>query len=93
MLKITVLALMLAALPALAQKKYPPLYQGYCAWAVSQNCFYPSDPKAFAVHNGRLSLHANQDVSRKFNQDLDGYISKAEMNWPGLGSKAMKERK
>jgi len=72
--------------------KYVPQFGGQCAWAVSQNYLYPGDPTAFTVYKGRLFLNANQPISKKFNAQIDKLVPDADKNWPGLASKAMKQK-
>lgn len=63
-------------------EKYVPQYGGYCAWAVSHGYTAKGDPNAWKVVDGRLYLNYNQDVKAKWEQDVPGYISKGDQNWP-----------
>ena len=72
--------------------KYIPQYGGFCAWAAAHGYLYPASPLAFTVHHGRLFVNANFDVARKFNQDKDRLIERADRNWPGLEQKAARKK-
>ena len=67
--------------------KYAPQYGGYCAYAVSKNKTASIEPELFVIHNDKLYLSYSKSVSKKFKADRDGYIQKAETNWPRLRSK------
>jgi len=64
--------------------KYVPQYGGFCAFGVSQNHTADIDPNAWTVVNGKLYLNYNQAVSKKWNQERELLIQKADQNWPNL---------
>ncbi len=66
---------------------YAPQYGGYCAWAVSQNYTAPGNPENWAVRGGKLYLNYNDKVQSDWLKDPDGFIVKADANWPGVLSK------
>jgi hypothetical protein len=65
-------------------EKYAPAYGGYCAYAVSQGVTAPIDPEAWKVVDGRLYLNLDRDIQQIWEQDVPGYIAKADENWPKL---------
>lgn len=69
---------------AAAPEKYAPQYGGYCAWAVAHGYTADTDPEAWSVVDGKLYLNYNLEVRGKWEQDVPGYIAKADQNWPGL---------
>ncbi len=66
-------------------EKYIPAYGGFCAYGVAQGAKAPIDPAAFTVVNGKLYLNLNKSIQNTWNEDIPGYIEKADKNWPGLG--------
>jgi hypothetical protein len=46
----------------------------------------PVDPinKTWKIVAGKLYLNYNQDVKKKWEQDIPGHIKKADENWPRL---------
>lgn len=66
---------------------YAPQYGGYCAYAAAKNSLASIEPEQFTVHNGKLYLNYNKRINKKWLQDKDGYISKADSNWPTLGQR------
>ena len=64
--------------------KYAPQYGGYCAWAAAQGYTASGDPDQWAIHNGKLYLNYNADVKQKWDADRDGFITKADQNWPNI---------
>ena len=63
-------------------EKYAPQFGGYCAWAVSHGYTAKGDPNAWKVVDDKLYLNYNQDVKTKWEQDVPGYISRGDENWP-----------
>ena len=66
-------------------EKYAPQYGGHCAWAVGANSARaPGDPKYWKIVDNKLYLNFNEDVQNKWLKDIDGFIEKADINWPKL---------
>ena len=65
-------------------EKYAPQFGGYCAWAVANGYTASIDPEAWKIVDGKLYLNYDQDIQRKWAQDIQGNIAKAEANWPGV---------
>ncbi|MFN0022961.1 MAG: YHS domain-containing (seleno)protein [Parvularculaceae bacterium] len=63
---------------------YAPQYGGYCAWAAAKGYTAPGNPKNWTVRGGRLFLNYNDKVQSDWLKDPDGFITKADANWPGL---------
>lgn len=63
---------------------YAPQYGGYCAWAVAQGYTAPGNPQNWAVRNGKLYLNYNDKVQSDWLKDPDGFIAKANANWPSV---------
>jgi YHS domain-containing protein len=64
--------------------KYLPAYDGLCATGVSMGMKLPSDPKLFAVRDGRTYLFSDAKAKGMFEQDTKAVIAKADANWPKL---------
>jgi YHS domain-containing protein len=62
-------------------KKWLPQYDGYCAYGMALGKKFESDPKAFTVVDGKLYLNKNKSISKKFNEDTKGFITKADKHW------------
>lgn len=67
-----------------APAKYAPQYGGYCAWAAAQGRTAPGDPRYSKVVDGKLYLNFNGDIQKKWEQDIPGFIQKANANWPKI---------
>jgi hypothetical protein len=72
---------------AAAPEKYAPKYGGFCAFGVAQGYKVDIDPAAWSVVDGQLYLNYSTSVRRDWLKDTNGYIAKAEANWPGLAPK------
>jgi len=64
--------------------KYAPQYGGYCAYGVARGSLVDIDPQSFAIVDGRLYLNYSPEIQEKWKEDVPGYITKADENWPGL---------
>ena len=65
-------------------ERYAPQYGGYCAWAVSQNDTAGIDPTQFTVHNGKLYLNYNEEISARWRANKNDFIIEADRYWPQL---------
>ena len=43
-----------------------------------------ADPRVWKIVEGKLYLNCREEIKRKWEQDLPGYIEKANKNWPGM---------
>ncbi len=68
-------------------EKYAPQYGGFCAWAVSQGKTAPIDPDAWRIVDGKLYLNYSAKVQKTWEEDIPGFIQKADANWPQLRNK------
>ena len=66
--------------------KYVPQFGGFCAFGVSEGYKADIDPHAFTVSDGKLYLNYSEPTTTEFRADLNGRITKAEKNWPGVVS-------
>ncbi len=62
--------------------RYAPQYGGYCAWAVSQGYTAKGDPKNWRIVGGKLYLNYNNDIQKKWEKDIPGFVMQADGNWP-----------
>jgi hypothetical protein len=67
-----------------APEQYAPQYGGYCAWAVSQGYTASGDPRYWKLVDGKLYLNYDADVQKKWEQDIHGFIAKADRQWPAV---------
>jgi len=67
--------------------RYLPQYGGYCAWAVSQNYTAHGNPLNWRIVDGRLYLNYNDEIQRRWERDIPGFIRAANVNWPGVLSR------
>jgi YHS domain-containing protein len=63
-------------------EKYAPQYGGYCAYAVSQNYTYETNPNAFTIVDDKLYLNYDKKTSKAWNAKRGELIKKANENWP-----------
>ena len=63
---------------------YAPAYGGYCAYGVAKGAKPGIDPEAWAIVDGRLYLNLSQKVQALWQEDIPGYIAKADQTWPTI---------
>jgi YHS domain-containing protein len=63
---------------------FAPQYGGYCAWAVSQGYTAPGNPKNYKVVDGKLYLNFNDDIQKRWEKNIPGFIADADKNWPAV---------
>lgn len=70
-----------------APPKYAPQFGGYCGYGASRGYPAPIDPRAFTIMNGRLILQNSLGVLERWRKDPEGYLAKADANWPSIVEK------
>ena len=66
-----------------APKDYAPQYGGWCAYGMAEGYAAETDPvNAWTIHEGKLYLNWDAEVSREWSQDIKAYLQKSESNWP-----------
>lgn len=65
-------------------ERFAPQYGGYCAYAVAKGSTASVDPDAWKIVDGKLYLNYSKSIQKTWEQDIPGYIAKADANWPGL---------
>lgn len=63
---------------------FAPQYGGYCAYAVSKGTTAGIDPRAWTIVDGKLYLNYSKKIQKTWEEDVPGYIAKADANWPGV---------
>jgi len=62
---------------------YAPQYGGFCAWAVAaKGKLYSTQPANWSIVGGRLYLNFNDDIQRRWEKDIPGFIAEADRRWP-----------
>jgi len=65
-------------------EKYAPEYGGWCAWAAAQGHAASTTPEAWKIVEGDLYLNYNANIQAKWERDIEGFIEKADANWPDI---------
>lgn len=61
---------------------YAPQYGGFCAWAVAEKgTLYSTQPKNWAIVDGKLYLNYNDQIQDRWNQDIKGFIKRGDAKW------------
>lgn len=65
-------------------ESYAPQYGGYCAYGVSQNYLVKIEPENWTIVDDKLYLNYDSDVQQKWEQDIPGFITKADSKFEQL---------
>ena len=60
---------------------FAPQYDGYCAWAASQNYKRPGDPNVWQIVDGKLYVKVHEGAQKKWRADIATHISQGDDNW------------
>ncbi len=71
--------------------KYAPQFGGYCAFGVSMEKKFDTDPLAWKIVENKLYLNLNKKVQKKWLTDVSGYVSKADSSWGDIKSVAVND--
>ncbi|GAB4124964.1 MAG: YHS domain-containing (seleno)protein [Rhodothalassiaceae bacterium] len=63
---------------------YAPQYGGYCAWAMAEGKYAPSDPHRWRIVDGKLYLNYDKKIQERWERDIPGFIARADANWSEL---------
>ena len=58
-----------------------PQYDGYCAWAASQNYKRPGDPQVWQIVDGKLYIKVHEGAQKKWRADIPKHIAAGDENW------------
>ena len=65
-------------------ERFAPQYGGYCAYAVAKGSTASIDPQAWTIVGDELYLNYSKSIQARWEQDIAGYVAKADVNWPGI---------
>ncbi|WP_428528001.1 YHS domain-containing (seleno)protein [Roseibium sp.] len=60
---------------------FAPQYDGYCAWAASQNYKRPGDPLVWQIEDGKLYVKVHEGAQEKWRADVAKHIVDGDDNW------------
>lgn len=70
-----------------APERFEPQYGGFCAWAVAaRGKLYSTQPQNWSIVDDKLYLNFNDDIQRKWEADIAGFIADAARRWPEIVS-------
>ena len=62
-------------------EKYAPQYGGYCAFGVTKEKKFETDPLAWKIIADKLYLNLNTDVQKQWLTDVPGYLKISTNTW------------
>ncbi len=68
-------------------EKYAPQYGGYCAYGTAQGHKASTEADEWTILNNKLYLNYNGKVKATWLKDEQGYIQKADKEWPAIKDK------
>ena len=67
--------------------KYAPQFNGWCAYGVSVNKKFHSDPTVFAVVDNKLYLNLDKEIQKTWNKSQKNNIRKGHKKWSKIKNK------
>lgn len=67
-------------------EKYAPQFGGFCAFGVTKERKFDTDPTAWRISDGKLYLNLNKNVQKLWLKDVPGNIASADGIWPEIKS-------
>lgn len=67
-------------------EKFSPKYNGFCAFGLAGGYKAKTEPEAYSVVNGELYFNYDISVQKKWLQNRNSFIEKANANWPSVKS-------
>ena len=67
--------------------KYLPAYGGYCAYGASVGRKFVASPEVWKIVDGTLYFNLDEKIQKKWEEDLQGNIAKADELWPTIKNK------
>ncbi len=61
--------------------RYAPAYGGWCAYGMALGGKVPIDPNSWKIVDGTLYLNVNPKIQGWWEDDIPGFIAKADQNW------------
>lgn len=68
-------------------EKYAPQYGGFCAFGVTMERKFDTDPTAYKIVDDKLYLNLNAQVQERWLTDTSGFITSAENIWGDIKAK------
>lgn len=65
-------------------EKYAPQFGGFCAFGVTKERKFDTDPTAWRISDGKLYLNLNKNVQKLWQKDVSGNIAAADAIWPDI---------
>lgn len=65
-------------------EKYAPQFGGFCAFGVTMDRKFDTDPTAFKIVDDKLYLNLNAKVQKRWLSDTSNLINTADNNWDGI---------
>jgi YHS domain-containing protein len=66
---------------AAGPERYAPQYDGFCAWAMTEERLAITDPEVWTIVDGKLYLNCSREAYGKWSRDIPGHIRKADAIW------------
>ena len=71
--------------------KFAPQYGGYCAFGVTMEKKFDTDPTAWKIVDNKLYLNLNKSVQNRWVQNTHGNIDKSDDVWGDIKGKTVAE--
>jgi len=66
---------------------YLPAYGGYCAFGAAMGFKFDGDPNYWKIVDNKLYLNLSEDIQKRWEGDIPGFIEQASTNWETIADK------
>lgn len=66
---------------------YLPEYGGYCAFGAAMGFKFDGDPTLWKIVDNQLYLNLSEDIQKRWEGDIPGFIEKADNHWEDIADK------
>ncbi len=66
---------------------YLPAYGGYCAFGAAMGFKFDGDPNYWKIVDDKLYLNLSQDIQKRWEGDIPGFIQQASAKWEDISDK------
>ncbi|WP_371192648.1 YHS domain-containing (seleno)protein [Glaciecola sp. SC05] len=68
-------------------EKFAPQFGGFCAFGVTMDRKFDTDPLAYKIVDQKLYLNLNAEVQQRWLSNVPEFIQTADQNWGGIKGK------
>jgi hypothetical protein len=73
-------------------ESYQPMFGGFCGLGAAHGALVPADPEAWTIHNGRLLLNQDKEVTKTWRYNPETNIRRAQTAYNSAIARYLKQQ-